>query len=135
MKWVYGGKGAESRYHIKTDAGEKYVIVGKYEYDHDTIEEKLSPGTKAKIKYFEGGIAFFRQNNVEEVYANGECLVSFSPAEKPSAAVAFIFGALCIVLPAGSLKFMHWQIKHIRQLEEKRDKRIAKKYEKKLRDN
>lgn len=128
LKWVYGGKGAESRYHIKTDAGERYVIVGEYEYDHDTIEAKLSPGTKAKIKYFEGRIAFFRQNNVEEVYANGECLVSFSPAEKPSGAVAFIGGVLCIVLPASSLMFLRWKIKHIRQLEEKRDRRIAKKY-------
>ena len=127
LKWVHR-KGGDLHCHLKTDAGEKYVIVGKYEYDHDTIEEKLSPGTKAKIKYFEGGIAFFRQNNVEEVYANGECLVSFSPAEKPSGAVAFIGGVLCIVLPASSLKFLRWNIKHIRQLEEKRDRRIAKKY-------
>lgn len=111
--------------HLKC---EKYVIVGEYEYDHDMIEERLSPGTRAKIKYFEGGIAFFRQNNVEEVYANGECLVSFSPAEEPSDAVAFIYVVLCIVLPASSLKFLSWNIKHIRQLEEKRDRRIAKKY-------
>lgn len=128
LKLVIGGKGAESRYHIKTDAGEKYVIVGEYEYDHDTVEEKLSPGTKAKIKYIEGGIAFFRQNNVEEVYANGECLVSFSPAEEPSVPAALFVSALCFAGAAGSLKFLSWNIKHIRQLEEKRDRRIAKKY-------
>lgn len=113
-------------YLVIAENSEKYTVAGAY-YNSNVLKENIVPGTVVTVRYYEERILLWQMNFAEEIYSDGSCLVAFDGKEQNRVA-EFLVGVFCIVFALSDIAYLRWNIKHIRQLEEKRDRRIAKKY-------
>ena len=125
VEWIHQHKGADF-YRITTESGEHYNITG--EYERSRVEELLSSGTRASIRYYEGKFLFSTRKYAEVIYVDRECVSAYDNDEDNGTWVLYLLGALSVLLGLGILYIVIWEVRRFRKYQEMRNKRIAKKY-------
>lgn len=121
------------RYHVYrggfvhrmyTADGESYYVTG----DFDDNELKTVPsGTKATIKWSRNPFLVF-SNHAEEIIINDRVVVSYNNDEPVPYGGYVAVGVFVVLLDGMFLLIRLWWIKHLQTKQEKRDRRIEKKY-------
>ncbi len=124
LEWIRVTDG-EDYYRLTTEGGERFRISGKY--DRERLEELLTAGTRAVVRYYEN--SFLRQSRkfAEVIYVDRECVVEFEQEKSSPWAVM----GVCVFLLLFALAItalLRWEIVRRKKLQEMRDKRIARKY-------
>ena len=120
-----GGRYGASYHYIITEDGEIYNITG--EYSATQLYDVLSKGTVAVIKYDTNKLLTFI-NYAEEMTVDGNKIVTYNNDDPTNWTMHIILGLLAILMGLASLFLCRWEIKHIREMQAKRDARIIKKY-------
>lgn len=119
-----GIKGTSHDYII-TENGEKYTLTG--DYDRSELSQVLIKGTDATIKYAASKVFPFMKN-AEEIIVDGDKIATYDNDTPINWTFIIIMGVVSCTLGAFFLFMYHRSIAHNRRLQEKRDKRILKKY-------
>lgn len=109
---------------IVADDGIEYNISGKYNFFE---LESLSVGTEASIKYGKNKVFPFIAY-IEEMTVDGKQMVTYDNDEPVNWTLTIIFSLILIILGIGFLCFLCFFLVRNRELQAKRDARIAKKY-------
>ncbi|MBQ2061062.1 MAG: hypothetical protein II458_00075 [Oscillospiraceae bacterium] len=110
-----------------TSDGERYTLSGSYE--RTKVKEAIAPGDEVEIRGYQDLFGkLFRTKYAAEVTKNGETVVSFGGKRFVRFPWLRLFGALMILLGAGSVAYWRWDIDRHEKLEQMRDRRIEKKY-------
>ena len=117
-----------SEYKIYTTDDEIYTLAGNFDYDN--AKSILLEGTKARIKYSQNVFFFISSNYAEEVAVNGNVIVSFDNDKGVGTGriPLVILGVILIGIAAVNLYLRLENVRHLREQQEKRDRRIEKKY-------
>ena len=117
-----------NEYKIYTADDEIYTLTG--EFDYDEVKTILTEGTKARIKYSQNRFLFFSSDYAEEVSVNDNVIVSFDNDNGAGAGriPLVILGVILIGIAAVNLYLRLANIRHLREQQAKRDRRIEKKY-------
>ena len=119
--WFYR---SGSRYIITTTDGEAFIIAG--DYNAAEIEDSLRNGTQASIKYYRHRILPF--SYVEEIIVGEKYIVRYSNDIKTRLLIGYLSSIILVLLGALGFIFVKWRVKTNRNLQNKRDQRIIKKY-------
>ncbi|MBQ3081992.1 MAG: hypothetical protein IJC49_06030 [Clostridia bacterium] len=116
------------RYFLTATDGYVYNLTG--DFDYGEVVETLTKGTVATIKWYEGTL-FTNYDHAEVVTVNGKEIVSYDNDE-----VMSWWGYLIVILVGSVLGFaVLWlyleHLDNLKTMQEKRDRRIEKKYGKK----
>lgn len=126
LKYVDPYRGAPY-YLVMAENGEKYTVSGTY-YTA-ALKETLVPGSIVTVRYYVERMLLWQMSFAEEIYSDESCLVAFDGKEQNRVA-EFLVGVFFVVFALTDIAYLRWLVKHNRQLQEKRDRRIARKYEK-----
>ncbi len=123
---------APDTYRMYTTDGGAYTLTG--EYNIADVEKYLVTGTEAEILWCENRYSFM-PDLAEEVVVNGTVVVAYDNDKPVDWAPLIVYAVLLNVLAGLWLLFSLFDIKHLKTLQSKRDKRIQKKYGTKSRIN
>ena len=110
---------------IYTSDGEFYHLTGNF--DRGIVRDLLVQNTKATIKWCRNPILFFI-HNAEEVRVGDSVVVSYNNNDPIPRGPYFLFAGFIVLFDVGILWYNLWEIKHLQTQQEKRNKRIQKKY-------
>ena len=110
-------------YHLFT-SNKHYLISG--DFDYDTLVNVLTEGTEITIKWQKHPLFIF-PDGAYEVIVGEEVVVAYDNSPTPRG-IFLVLGIVIIVISAIGLSISLWYINHLKTLQEKRDKRICKKY-------
>lgn len=119
-----GGHRGASYDYIRTTDGEKYNLSG--DYQREQLKELLTEGKTVSIKWYKNEP--FWTLLVEEMYVNGERVVTYDNDKPVDWKSPLIFGTCCIALGIGSFFLLRFFVKTNRKQQKKRDERILRKY-------
>lgn len=125
VEWVRQSRGS-SFYRITTESGERYNITG--EYERSRVEELLSSGTRASVRYYEGRFLFTTRKYAEVIYVGRECVSAYNNDENNGIWMLYLLGGMSVLLALGMGYYVVWEAKRARRSQIMRDRRIAKKY-------
>ncbi len=111
-------------YRLYTEEDGAFAIRGTF--DHDTVADVLQHGVTATVKGYPSINPFF--DCAEEITVNGEVIVSYNNDDPPDRIALVWLGLFFVLIGTGYTACSLWWAKHLQSLEEKRDKRIRKKY-------
>lgn len=123
MKHHYGTKGSSYDY-IRTTDGEKYNISGNYQ--RKQLEELLTEGKTITIKWYKNSP--FWTFLAEEIYVDGERVVTYDNDLPVNWKIPLFFGMFSILIGICGLLLIRSFVARNRTKQEKRDKRIQRKY-------
>lgn len=112
-------------YRIYTSEGESYNLTGDFE--RDSIRDILLQNTKATIKWRRNRFLLFF-DYAEEVRVGDNIVVSYNNDDPIPRSPFIMLAGLLILIDIAFLLLRFWWIKHLQIKQEKRDKRIEKKY-------
>lgn len=118
-----GYKGASYDY-IRTTDGEKYNISG--DYQRAQLQELLTEGKTVTIKWYKNEP--FWTLLVEEMYVDGERVVTYDNDKPVVWKPPLIFGSCFIALGIGGFFLLRLFVKTNRKKQKKRDEKILRKY-------
>ena len=118
------GRG-ENIYRIYTLDGESYNLTGDFE--RDSIRDILVQNTKATIKWSRNRFLLF-SDYAEEVRVGDNIVVSYNNDDPIPRSSYFLLSGIIVLIDVAFLLLHFWWIKHLQTLQDKRDKRIKKKY-------
>lgn len=118
-------------YIIETTENETYTLTG--DFDYGEVRSILLPETKATIKYSKNRFFFGGSDYAEEVVVDGRTVVTFDNDSGigPGRTPLVILGVILVVFAVANLYARLKHIDYLRTQQEKRDRRIEKKYGKK----
>ena len=124
IKLVHIYKGGY-RYKITTTDGESFIITG--DYNAAEVEDSLRSATKASIKYYKHRILSL--SYVEEIIVGEKYIVQYNDKDiRTRFFSGHLTGAIIVLLGALGFLYVKWRVKINRDLQNKRDQRIIKKY-------
>ena len=112
-------------YRVCTVDGETYNLTGSFAYED--LKDILLPNTTATIKWARNRFVIF-PDYAEEVIVNGQVVVRYNNDEPIPRSPYYFMAGLFAVFGALFLWGRLWWTKHLRTKQEKRDKRIQRKY-------
>lgn len=118
------GRGGDI-YRIYTSDGESYNLTGDFELD--SIRDILVQNTKATIKWSRNRFLLFF-DYAEEVRVGDNIVVSYNNDDPIPRSPYFLLSGIIVLIDIAFLLLRFWWIKHLQTLQDKRDKRIKKKY-------
>lgn len=121
----YGARAITTYDYIITGDGENYTLTG--DYDQSELSKILIKGTDATIKYRVNSVLPFLKY-AEEIIVDGNKVATYDNDAPVNWTFVIIMGVVSCAMGAFFLFMYHWSIAHNRKLQEKRDKRIIKKY-------
>lgn len=124
LEWIEATE-AEDYYIVTTESGERFRISGQY--DRDRLEELLTAGTRAGIRYYENSFLWQSRKFAEVIYVDRECVVEFEQ-EKSSPWAVMGVSVFLFLFALAIVALLRWEIMRRKKLQEMRDKRIARKY-------
>lgn len=104
FKHFYGGLRGTSYDYIRTTDGEEYNLSG--DYDRGNLEELLTEGTTATIKWHRNKP--FRTLLAEEMYVDGERVVTYDN-DKPLDGKSFLILGSCFIVYGTGGFFWLWR--------------------------
>lgn len=119
-----GGFREASYDYIRTMDGEKYNLSG--DYQRGQLQELLTEGKTATIKWYKNEP--FWTLLVEEMYVDGERVVTYDNDKPVDWKPPLIFGSCFIALGIGGFFLLRLFVKTNRKTQKKRDERIQRKY-------
>ena len=120
----YGGRYSASYDYIRTTDGEIYNISG--EYQREQCEVLLTKGKTVSIKWYKNEP--FWTLLVEEMYVDGERVVTYDNDKPVDWKSPLIFGSCFIVLGIGGFFLLRLFVNMNRKKQKKRDEKILRKY-------
>ena len=111
-------------YRLYTEEDSTFTLTGTF--DHDTVADMLQHGVTATVKGYPSINPFF--DCAEEITVNGEAIVSYNNDDPPDRIALVWLGLFFVLIGTGYTACSLWWAKHLQSLEEKRNKRIEKKY-------
>lgn len=124
FKHFYGGARGASYDYIRTTDGEKYNISG--DYQREQLKELLTEGRTVTIKWYKNNP--FWTLLAEEIYVDGERVVTYDNDLPVDWKSPLLFGSFCIVLGVGGFFLLRFFLKTNRTKQKKRDEKIMRKY-------
>ncbi len=124
FKHHYGGARSASYDYIRTTDGEKHNLSG--DYQREQLQELLTEGKTATIMWHKNKP--FRTLLVEEMYVDGERVVTYDNDKPIDWKPPLIFGCCFIALGIGCLFLLRVLVKTNRNKQKKRDEKIQRKY-------
>ena len=124
FKHHYGGVHGTSYDYICTTDGEKYNLSG--EYQREKLQELLMEGKTVTIGWHKNEP--FWTLLVEEMYVDGERVVTYDNDKPVNWKSPLIFGSCFIVLGIGGILLLRLFVKTNRKEQKKRDEKIQRKY-------
>ena len=123
------GHHCSSRYstaydYIRTTDGEKYNLSG--DYQREQLQELLTEGKTVTIKWYKNEP--FWTLLVEEMYVDGERVVTYDNNKPVDLKSTLICGSCFIVPGIGGFFLLRWFVKENRKKQKKRDEKIQRKY-------
>ncbi len=112
-------------YRLYTEEDGAFTLTGKW--DHNTVAGVLQHGVTATVKGYPHHLNPFL-DCAEEIAVNGEVIVSYNNDDPIDRAPLIWLGLLFVLIGAGYTVCSLLWTKRLQTLEEKRDKRIEKKY-------
>ena len=120
---IYGRGG--NIYRIYTSDGESYNLTGNFE--PETVRNTLVQNTNATIKWSRNRFYLFF-NYAEEVRVGNNIVVSYNNDDPIPRSPYFLLSGIIVLIDIAFLLLRFWWIKHLQIMQDKRDKRIEKKY-------
>ena len=124
FKHHYGGYRGASYDYIRTADGEKYNLSGEYQREH--LKELLTKGKTVTIKWYKNEP--FWTLLVEEMYVDGERVVTYDNDNPVDWKSPLIFGSCFIALGIGGFFLLRLFVNTNRKKQKKRDEKIQRKY-------
>ena len=124
FKHFYGGPKGASYDYIRTTDGQKYNLSG--DYRREQLKELLTEGSAVTIKWYKNEP--FWTLLVEEIYVNGERVVTYDNDKPVDWKSPLIFGSCFIALGIGGFFVLRLFVKMNRTNQKKRDEKIQRKY-------
>ena len=124
FKHHYGGYRGASYDYIRTTDGEKYNLSGEYQREH--LKGLLTKGKTVSIKWYKNEP--FWTLLVEELYVDGEQVVTYDNDKPVDWKSPLIFGSCFVVLGIGGFFLLRLFVKANRKKQKKRDEKILRKY-------
>lgn len=124
FKHFYGGSKGASYDYIRTTDGQKLILSG--EYQREQLKELLTEGISATVKWYKNEP--FWTLLVEEMYVDGERIVTYDNDKPVDWKSPLIFGFCSITLGIGGFFVLRLFVKTNRKKQKKRDERIRRKY-------
>ena len=124
FKHFYGGPKGASYDYIRTTDGEKYNLSG--DYQRGQLQELLTEGKTVTIKWYKNEP--FWTLLVEEMYVDGERVVTYDNDNPVDWKSPLIFGSCFVVLGIGGFFLLRLFVKTNRKKQKKRDEKIQRKY-------
>ena len=124
FKHHHGGYRGSSYDYIRTTDGEKYNLSG--DYQRGQLQELLTEGKTVTIKWYKNKP--FWTLLVEEMYVDGERVVTYDNDKPVDWKPPLIFGSCFIALGIGGFFLLRLFVKTNRKMQKKRDERIQRKY-------
>ena len=97
------------------------------DFERDSIRDILVQNTKATIKWSRNRFLLFF-DYAEEVRVGDNIVVSYNNDDPIPQSPYFLLAGLLALIDIAFLLLRFWWIKHLQTLQDKRDKRIKKKY-------
>ncbi|MBQ7113426.1 MAG: hypothetical protein IJO10_04225 [Clostridia bacterium] len=124
FKHHYGGRTGASYDYIRTTDGEKFNLSG--DYQREQLQELLTEGKTATVKWYKNEP--FWTLLVEEMYVDGERVVTYDNDKPISWKPPLIVGSCYIVLGIGCFLCFLLFMKTNRKRRKKRDKKTQRNY-------
>ena len=124
FKHHYGGYRGASYDYIRTTDGEKYNLSG--DYQREQLQELLTQGKAVTIKWYKNEP--FWTLLVEEMYVDGELVLTYDNDKPVNWKSPLIFGSCFIALGIGGFFLLRLFVKTNRKKQKKRDDKIQQKY-------
>ena len=124
FKHHYGGVHSASYDYIRTTDGEKYNLSG--DYQREQLQKLLTESKTATIMWHKNKP--FRTLLVEEMYVDGERVVTYDNDKPIDWKPPLIFGCCFIALGIGGFFLLRVLVKTNRSKQKKRDEKIQRKY-------
>jgi len=112
-------------YRIYTLDGEIYNLTGNFEPEN--VRNTLVQNTNATIKWSRNRFFLFF-DYAEEVRVGDNIVVSYNNDDPIPRSPYFLLSGIIVLIDIAFLLLRFWWIKHLQTLQDKRDKRIKKKY-------
>ena len=120
----YGGAHGASYDYILTTDGEEYNISG--DYQREQLKELLTEGRTVTIKWYKNKP--FWTLLAEEIYVDGERVATYDNDLPVDWKSPLLFGSFLIALGVSGFFLLRFFLKTNRTKQEKRDKKIMRKY-------
>ena len=124
IRSLYRSNAPRSHYdYLKTTDGTVYRITGSYH--HETLKEQLPEGTTAAVRWYRhvpSGRLF-----AEEVCVDGVWIVTYNNTTADRV-VPLIVGLFSLVMGTGGAFLFRYILRHNREKQRQRDRRIQRKY-------
>ena len=124
FKHHYGGVRGASYDYIRTTDGDKYNISGNYQ--RGQLKELLTEGRTVTIKWYKNEP--FWTLLAEEIYVDGERVVTYDNDKPVDWKSPLIFGSCFIALGTGGFFVLRLFVKTNREKQKKRNEKIHRKY-------
>ncbi len=122
VRWI---STASSGYYTRliTSDGEQYIINNQ-----DGAYETAFTDADLTIRYHESTFLFWKENDVDTVTWSGGTFDTHREVSDGHWYVAVIAGAVIVMIGAGGLLIVYFDVKRNRRMQKARDQRIIKKY-------
>lgn len=124
FKHFYGGAIGASYDYIRTTDGQKYNLSGNY--SREQLKEILTEGRAVTIKWYKNEP--FWTLLVEEIYVDGERVVTYDNDKPVDWKSPLIFGSCFIALGIGGFFVLRLFVTMNRKKQKNRDEKIQRKY-------
>lgn len=110
-------------YYLFTN-NKNYILTG--DFDYKILKDILTEGTEITIKFEKHPLIIF-PDFAHEVVVNNQITVAYNGSQLPRG-IFVLLGIIIFLIATAYLAGSLWWTKHLQNLQEKRDKRIQRKY-------